>query len=41
MGGGGFSQTAEFQRVDEQESDEFSRTENAHGMLSAVLKSQQ
>ena len=38
---GGVSQTAEFQRVDEQESDEFSRVENMHGMLSAVLKSQQ
>ena len=38
---GGISQTAEFQRVDEQQSDEFSRAENMHGMLSAVLKSQQ
>ena len=38
---GAVSQTEEFQRVDEQESNEFGRTENVHGMLSAVLKSQQ
>ena len=38
---GAVSQTVEFQRVDEQESDEFSRTENVYGMQSTVLKSQQ
>ena len=38
---GTVSQTSVFQKVDEQGSNEFSRTENVHGMLNAVLKSQQ